>query len=373
MQRQLRPLRFECLEGRRLLAAVNIPVDLTAQVGAQIAAPVNIDTANGVRGAEIRLQYDPTILRLTPENVQAGSTLNGSDDVQVVANVDSSTGTIVIFISASTELGNISGSLVVLNFSVLSSAGVGTEADIDLVKVTLNEGAIQVNPAPIAGSDTTDGRVTIVGGQVTPTDRLGGRVYADTNSNNLPDPQEAIPGVEITLTNLDTNATWTTTTDSSGSYRFTELNSGRYRVTQTQPKAYVDGGPNEFVVDLALGQDLSDVNFRELGLLPQFVYTRFHTTTVMPVMSGAWTALIEKANHDAASNSISAFFAEMGETAAANASMWEEESMGAGEGESAESPALASMGVASPPVSLPRDREDPADELLDVDTIFQGL
>lgn len=75
-----RRLAFQNLENRRLLAAVNIPVDLSGTAGQVIVAPINIDTSSGVRGAEIRLSYDTNLLDLTPAGVTAGSGWSGAAD-----------------------------------------------------------------------------------------------------------------------------------------------------------------------------------------------------------------------------------------------------------------------------------------------------
>ncbi len=298
---QPRRLRLENLETRRLLAAVNIPDDLTGQVGAQVAAPVLIDSAQGIRGAEIRIQYDPSLLTLTPANITAGTAWGAADDTQVVANVDQATGTVIVFISAPEGLPDVDGSLVVFAFGVRQSAEAGVETVIDLVGVRLNEGAIPVNPAPVPGPDPTDGRIIIVEGEPGLSDRIAGVVYADTNNDNLPGPLEGIPGVEITLVNLQTNTELRTTTDSRGAFEFTELAAGNYRIVQTQPLAYLDGGPNQLTVQLAAGENLENQNFRELGLRPQFVYNRLLSTTTLPVGSTAWIAVIEQINVDAAS------------------------------------------------------------------------
>ena len=296
-----RRLRLENLESRRLMAAVNIPDDLVGQVGAEVAAPVVIDSAQGVRGAEIRIKYDPTLLTLTPEDVTAGTAWQSVEDTQVVANVDQATGTVTVFVSASAGLPDIQGTLVVFAFDVRDQATPGTETAIDLVEVRLNEGAIVVNPAPIAGPDPTDGSI-LIGDQPGESDRIAGFVYADTNNDNLPGALEGIPGVTITLINVQNGAQRQTTTDDNGAFEFTQVAAGRYRVVQTQPLAYLEGGANELTVDLAAGQNLEDQNFRELGLRAAFVYNRLLTTTALPIGSPPWVEVLRQINVDAASD-----------------------------------------------------------------------
>ncbi len=300
-----RRLWFQSLENRRLLAAVDIPDDLTAQPATVVSVPVNIDTSIGVRGAEIRLRYDTALLDLTVADVTAGTVWAGASDTQVTANVNDANGTVVVFISASAVLPAGAGSLVQFRFTVAAGATAGATTALDLTEVTLNEDQVDVTPAPIPGNDPTDGLLTIAadnGGGV--ANRIGGFVYADTNLNNTPEAVEGIPGVIITLANTTTGITQQATTTANGSYEFLNLVAGTYTVTETQPIAYLEGGVNSLTVSLASGQVLADQNFRELGLLPQFIYNRLLTTTVLPVGSTPWTNEILRINQDAASGTI---------------------------------------------------------------------
>ncbi|MEO9590432.1 cohesin domain-containing protein [Rhodopirellula bahusiensis] len=290
-----RRLSIQSLEGRRLLAAVNIPDDLTSAPDAIVSVPVNIDSATGVRGAEIRLSYDTSVLDLEADDIDFGSVWGTGSDTQVTANVDDAAGTVVIFVSASSALTDVSGSLVELPFSVVSDAVVDSTTVLDLTQVTLNEGQISVDPAPVSGTDSTDGLITITAA-ATGDDSISGFVYADANNDNIVGTGEAIPGVTITLTNTSTGTELQTTTDSDGSYEFTDLAPGEYEIVQSQPVAYLDSGVNELTVTLVEGTALEDQNFRELGLLPQYIFNRLHTTSVLPVGSDRWTDAITDIN-----------------------------------------------------------------------------
>jgi hypothetical protein len=295
---------FECLEARRVLAAVSI-ADVTAEAGGTRAVPINIDTASGVRGAEIRLLYDTELLDLTNEAVTAGNVWTGAGDTLVVANVDDASGSVVIFISAASGLADVSGSLAILNFSISPTAG-GRTAALDLVEVILNEGAIVVAPAPQPGPDPTDGSITIDAGTVPGRNRIGGLVFADADGNGVLGPGEAIPGVTIRLIHTGTQAQFETTTDDHGGYQFNNLAAGEYRIEQVQPVAFINLSPNTLTVQLSEGQSLDNQNFIERGLRAAHHYTRILTTLVEPIDSPAWRSLIRQITVDGNLGTVSA-------------------------------------------------------------------
>ncbi len=301
-----RRLRFENLEGRRLLAAVSIPTDLIAQPAAIIATPVNIALATGVRGVEIRLTYNTNLLDLNVAGISAGTIWASSNDTQVTANVNDVAGTATIFVAASQGAPAGPGSLVILAFKVASNASVGSTATIDLTEVVLNEGQIPVSPAPIPGPDSTDGLITISQNGGMGSDRITGFVYADTNNNLTPESVEGIPGVIVTLIDQVTQQKRQAKTAPDGSYEFLNLAAGAYVIRQQQPVAYIDGGNNELTRQLTSDQPLTNQNFRELGLQAQFLYNRLLSTQVQPAGSLPWTNVIEKINVDAIMGSVSA-------------------------------------------------------------------
>lgn len=301
MARSKRPLGLQALESRRLLAAVEIPDNLVGAPAAVVSVPVNVDTAAGIRAAEIRLSYDTNLLDLTEAAVTAGTVWASATDTQVTANVNDAAGTVVIFISSSSDLTAISGSLVQLGFTIASNATIGNSTAINLTEVELNEGLIPVSPAPAAGVDPTDGLITFTAAG--PTDRITGVVFADTNSDNAPGALEGIPGVVITLvssTGTETRAT----TQANGRFEFLNVAAGTYTLRQTQPIAYQAGGVNEVSAVLVAGQTLADQNFREGGLLPQFLYSRLRSNSVMPVGSTPWTTQINQINLDATAGRV---------------------------------------------------------------------
>jgi hypothetical protein len=291
-----------------MLTAVDIPDDLTGNVLEQVATPINIDDAAGIRAAEIRVSYDTTILDLTENDVSAGSVWSGDTTVQVVASVDDAAGMIVISIFGAEALPATGGSLVELNFTVQSGATVDSSAVVDLTQVRLNEGAIPLDTPPQTGLDATDGLITVTENDNPTTDTVtvSGTVYADVNNNNAPDSTEGLPGVTITLINTATNAQLQTTTQSDGRYEFTSVAMGSYRIIELQPAAYLDGGANEISVELVSGQNLTGQDFREIGLRPEFIYNRLFTTLVMPIGSDNWISAITQINTDAENGVVNA-------------------------------------------------------------------
>ena len=290
MRRHTR-LLVESLESRRLLAAVNIPTNINGNAGAVVAAPIQIDSASGVRAAEIRLSYDTDILNIDSNSIQAGTVWAANSDTQVTANVDDAAGTIVLFVTSANSLSNIAGSLAVLNFTIASGATTGDTATLNLTSVKLNEGTVTVAPAPAVGSDSTDGLIT-VSANSSGNGTISGFVFADANKNGTVDAGEAIAGVAIKLTNSTTGATQQTTSGSDGSYSFTNLAAAGYQLQETQPAAYFEGGVNTLTVQLTSAANLTNQNFVEGGLQPFAIYTRLRTTLVMPVGSSAWQSAI---------------------------------------------------------------------------------
>jgi hypothetical protein len=258
-------------------------------------SPVNIDNAAGIRGAEIHLKYDPAVLDITADQVTKGSVWGNDPNVQVVANVDAVNGVVSVFISSANDLPAGAGSLVNFNFTIRAGVAPGTTT-LDLTEVRLNEGGIIVSPEPQPGADSSDGVITIVAGG---SSTISGRVYADSNLNHQIDTHEGIPGVTITLVNTSTNAETQVVTSATGEFQFTDVAPGTYRIVQKQPAAFINGGENEITVTLANGQALTDQNFREIGLKPEYVYNRLFTTLVMPVGSTPWTDTIEQIVTDA--------------------------------------------------------------------------
>lgn len=170
MQRRTRRLGYEFLESRRLLSTttlaetvptvrVEIPDQNVALPVSQFTVPVNIGSAAGLRGAELQLRYDSTVLDTDEDSLTAGS-IWSPDAAQVVANVDDEAGTITVWIFQADEIDPQAGSLVNIQFRVISQVTSGSTTLINLTDARLNEDQIAADPAPQTGQDETDGLVT---------------------------------------------------------------------------------------------------------------------------------------------------------------------------------------------------------------------
>jgi hypothetical protein len=193
MQRRTRRLGCELLEARRLLSMttlaeavpavrVEIPDQTVALPVSQFTVPVNIGPALGLRGAELQLQYDTTVLDADEASVTAGSVWS-PDAAQVVANVDDATGTIIVWIFQADEIDAQAGSLVNIQFRVSAPVTSGSTTLIDLASARLNEDQIAADPAPQPGEDGTDGRITFF---VRPTVSIQDVQQTEGNSGQTP-------------------------------------------------------------------------------------------------------------------------------------------------------------------------------------------
>lgn len=305
MPRSTRHLRYEVLETRNLLSAtaeaedvlsvrVEIPDQLVVLPATQFTVPVNIGAAAGLRGAEVSLAYDTALLDTDEAKITAGSIWSASG-AEVVANVNDAAGTVTIWIFQAEDVAPQAGTLLNITFVLSADVASGTTTPIDLRSVRLNEDQIVVAPAPVPGSDETDGLITFQSDSppVGPGS-LAGVVFADANRNGLHEPAEGVPGVKLSLYDAQGTLLQETFTDHHGWYEFRELPAGQYRLEQRQPASMIDGGDNERNVSLALGEQRADLNFRELGLRPEYVFNRLLATTVQPSGSAPWTELVAK-------------------------------------------------------------------------------
>ena len=300
MRKCQRRFTFESHEPRRVLSAVSIPTDLTAEPSGEVVVPVEITNSTDVRGVEIEITYDTEFLDASEDSVTVGSDWSAGT-ADVVVSVDDAAGTIVAWVSAAEGLDSDSGNLLEIEFTVSSDAVVGDTAAIDLTEVVINEGEITVDPGPQTGEDSTDGLITFVTPAETDDDTdddtnspgpdsLSGYVYVDSNDDGICDDDECgVPGVQITLTGIDSSGNEVTRnvfTQGDGSYLFAELAPGTYQLTERQPAAMSDGQDSTTVSEAVLtddnianivlesGEFYTENNFGEAGLYAEFISIR---------------------------------------------------------------------------------------------------
>ena len=121
MARSRRSIRFEQLETRCVLShvladgeapvvRVDIPDLEVSGTAAQFAAPVHVSNGEGIRGAEIRVAYDTTLLTTNVASIQPGALWAGVQ-TELVVNVDEATGTIEAWVFSAEALDATAGSL----------------------------------------------------------------------------------------------------------------------------------------------------------------------------------------------------------------------------------------------------------------------
>ncbi|WP_372724180.1 cohesin domain-containing protein [Novipirellula sp.] len=155
-------LGVQQLESRRLLASVSMPsaiVDSVPEISAavEVSTPVEVSGAQGVRAAEVRIQFDPAEVTTDATRIQAGSVWNGRGTV--IANVDEHAGTIVAFVYSTKPVAHDEGGLIDIGFAVKQDRPSPKPIEIDLQQVRLNEGQISLAEPPIVGADASDGKI----------------------------------------------------------------------------------------------------------------------------------------------------------------------------------------------------------------------
>jgi uncharacterized repeat protein (TIGR01451 family)/LPXTG-motif cell wall-anchored protein len=137
----------------------------------------------------------------------------------------------------------------------------------NVTEITTNI-AIVVGTPPSGEKVTDEDRATV--GLVAASGTIGDTVWFDKNKNGKQDSGEpGIAGAQVQLTNLDTGAVSTQTTNSSGLYLFSGLEAGNY--TSALVKSSVSGElttPGSFTIALADGQSFLDADFGLADALP---------------------------------------------------------------------------------------------------------
>jgi hypothetical protein len=141
-----RRLRFEKLEQRKVFAADIVSESLADAISKPYSSSDAIELpepieSDGVRAAEVRIQFDPLAVQPDLSTIKAGDAWNGK--ASVVANVDEVAGTLVAFLFTTRPITG-QGNLLELEFKSAVSDEVGVSpASIGIEQVRLNEGQIE--------------------------------------------------------------------------------------------------------------------------------------------------------------------------------------------------------------------------------------
>ncbi|MCC9601139.1 hypothetical protein LOC67_11340 [Stieleria sp. JC731] len=157
MVERKRNLVAESLESRQLMAAVSLDT-VWDQHSKRLTAPMHVTEAAGVRAAEIRIQYDPSVLTTDEESIRAGAIWE--ENAALVVNVDEEQGTIVAFLYTAESVPADHGDLIEIDFEYASPRSKRMSTKIDVQEVELNEGAIALDQPPVIGDDDADAWVS---------------------------------------------------------------------------------------------------------------------------------------------------------------------------------------------------------------------
>lgn len=128
-------------------------------VAAEVSTPIEVSGAEGLRAAEVRIQFDPTEVTTDASQIRSGSIWGGK--AAVIANVNQEAGTIVAFVFSATPVTSGDGGLIDIDFTTRPSTPHDGSLVIDVQKVRLNEGRISLTTEPVVGSDSSDGRIDL--------------------------------------------------------------------------------------------------------------------------------------------------------------------------------------------------------------------
>ena len=99
---------------------IHIPTDISGAPGQVVTVPVEIQDANGVRSADITINYDTDLLDATDASISAIKAPDSvwPDGTPWAPNVDDATGTIIVTIFTFPPLGTGGGSLITIDLGV---------------------------------------------------------------------------------------------------------------------------------------------------------------------------------------------------------------------------------------------------------------
>ncbi len=152
-------------------------------IAAEISTPIEVSGADGMRAAEVRIQFDPSEVTTDASQIRSGSVWGGH--AALIANVDQEAGTIVAFVFSANPVASGDGELIDIDFTPQENAPQDGAIVIDVQRVRLNEGKISLTNEPVVGPDSSDGRIDIVAsdGTNSASRHTRGVFVADTTAN----------------------------------------------------------------------------------------------------------------------------------------------------------------------------------------------
>ncbi len=157
-------LSVESLESRRMMASVSMPSVMLpvpsadifkSAIPPEISTPIQVHSVDGMRSAEVHIQFDPQKVSTDVSRIRGGELWDGR--VSVLANVDQDAGTIVAFLYSARPIRSGDGELLDIQFVSQDNRPSGEPIEIDLQKVRINEGQIKLTSEPQVGQDASDG------------------------------------------------------------------------------------------------------------------------------------------------------------------------------------------------------------------------
>jgi len=133
--------------------------------GKMVPLAVAIDEGPQFAAVSLRVAYDPAVLKITESGIRLADAFAGG---VLSVGIDAAQGVIDIALVTADSLqpssdggtAELGGSIVELDFSVLENSKCG-ETVVDLVEVQIDEGRIELDPAPAPGFDALDARLEI--------------------------------------------------------------------------------------------------------------------------------------------------------------------------------------------------------------------
>ncbi len=144
---QTRRLTAERLEFRRLLATVSVTQTFD-ESARELRLPLRVENADDIRAAEIRIEYDPNVVRAEEWTVEPGKFWNGN--VSMSVNIDQEAGTITAFLFTAEPVEASDGDLISIGFQEEACVSQPGAAPITVSHVHFDERAAALSvTAPV--------------------------------------------------------------------------------------------------------------------------------------------------------------------------------------------------------------------------------